>query len=336
MQQDFNKYQQIYWAFTQLCNDNCDHCYNNSGPQGERMSEEECLAVVDNLPNHLERLILSGGEPLAERKVLFSILHKLKEKYQNRLFITLQFNGDLLTPKILQRLLDFGVDRFSIASIDRYHKKQGERKEVLTELFESHGIRFVEGQPAITKAELTETNRNDFTYGFFGATEDMWLGGNWARGRAIQNNIWKKDGTHNFCAIHSGAIGFMEPEEEQVQELSIQLWKINPCCPGTTEPLGDARKEKIADVLQRASKSEIMQKLNTGNAWGMGESIGISEEQARQRSKDFKNICLWCDEFFAKYYNIRNLRERTPQTTKPADFKPARMENRVSVIKTNS
>ena len=45
-------------------------------------------------------------------------------------------------------------------------------------------------------------------------------------------------------------------------EISIQLWKINPCCPGTKFPLGDARKEKVADVLHRISKMEVFQKLN--------------------------------------------------------------------------
>ncbi|AEV33865.1 radical SAM superfamily enzyme [Owenweeksia hongkongensis DSM 17368] len=336
MTQNFNKYQQIYWAFTQLCNDHCDHCYNSSGPHGERMSEEECLAVVDNLPDQLERLILSGGEPLAERKVLFSILDKLKEKYENRLFITIQFNGDLLTPKILKQLLDKGVDRFSIASIDRYHKKQGERKEILAELFESHGTRFTEGQPAVTKAELAKTNRNDPTFGFFGATEDMWLGGNWARGRAMDNNIWKKDGSHNFCAIHSGAIGFLEPEEEQVQEMSIQLWKINPCCPGTVEPLGDARVEKVAEVLQRATKSEVIQKLNKGDAWGMGESIGISEGYAKQRSNHLQSICLWCDDFFKNHYDIKELKERKRQKIDEAGFIPEKMQSRISIRNSNT
>ena len=228
MDKSFNHYEQIYWAFTQLCNDHCDHCYNNSGPQGERMSEKDCLKVVENLPDGLERLILSGGEPLAERKLLFTILERLKQKYDNRLFLTLQFNGDLLTPKILERLINDGVDRFSIASIDRYHKKQGKRMDELKALFESHNVEFIQGQPALTKTDLQNNARTHKTFGFFGATEDMWLGGNWARGRAMEHDIWKKDGTHNFCAIHSGAIGFLEPQGDQVQELSIQLWKINP------------------------------------------------------------------------------------------------------------
>ena len=62
---DFNHIESVYWVFTQLCNDKCDHCYNLSGPQGARISEEDCLNIIDNLPDSVERLILSGGEPLA-------------------------------------------------------------------------------------------------------------------------------------------------------------------------------------------------------------------------------------------------------------------------------
>lgn len=311
MRNDFNQYDQIYWVFTQLCNDKCIHCYNNSGPEGTRISEADCMAIIDNLPDRLKKLILSGGEPLAEKTLLYKILERLGQKYIGKdLHISLQFNGDLLTDEILEKLIKLGVNHFSIASIDRYHKKQGERKEALSEIFESHGIQLREGQPKLSRKERMNMLPTHLTYGFFGATEDMWLGGNWARGRAMEYDIWKKDGDHNFCAIHSGAIGFMGHESNDVmQELSIQLWKVNPCCPGTVEPLGDARKEKIADIVRRMSKHEVMKKLNLGNIYAVGESIGISEEYGRQRSRELGNVCLWCDEFFTKHYDIKTAKK---------------------------
>jgi len=307
MKSNFEEYYCIYWVFTQLCNDHCDHCYNSSGPQGTRISEADCMAIIGNLPTGLKQIILSGGEPLADKKLLYAILDELARKYDNKLFITLQFNGDLLNTKVLQTLIEKGVDRYSIASIDRYHKKQGARKEELSELFKSKGIEFVEDQPKIT----TEAKENDIlsrplSYGFFGATEDMWLGGNWARGRALEKDLWKKDGTHNFCAIHSGARGFLGHESKDVmQELSIQLWKINPCCPGTKVPMGDARKEKVSEVLQRMSKHEVMQKLNQGDIYGVGESIGISAKEGLERAIATGNVCLWCDEFFGNCYDMK-------------------------------
>ena len=116
---DFNHVESIYWVFTQLCNDKCDHCYNLSGPQGTRISETDCLNIIDNLPESAERLILSGGEPLAEKKKLYLILDRLKEKYAGKTQVMLQTNGDLLNEEILDTLIEKGVTRFDIASIDR-------------------------------------------------------------------------------------------------------------------------------------------------------------------------------------------------------------------------
>ena len=33
---------------------------------------------------------------------------------------------------------------------------------------------------------------------------------------------------------------------ESIYWVFTQLWKINPCCPGTKDPLGDARIEKVS------------------------------------------------------------------------------------------
>src|SRR5262245_49813111 len=276
MKSDFNHCESLYWVFTQLCNDVCDHCYNLSGPEGSRISEEECLAIIKNLPDRIDRLILSGGEPLAERKKLYLILEAIKEKYADNTQIMLQTNGDLLTPEILDTLIQKGVTRFDVASIDLYHKYKGERKEALTQLFKSRGMSDENPDPLIEKETYLKKDR--ISFGFWGATEDMWLGGNWARGRAIQKGIWKKSPMHNFCAILSGARGFLGGAEDIPQEISIQLWKINPCCPGTIEPMGDARKEKVADVLLRVSQSGIFQKLNEGDPWRMGEYLGVTED----------------------------------------------------------
>lgn len=295
----------VYWVFTQVCNDKCDHCYNMSGPQGSRMTEEECMAVIDNLPDKIDRLILSGGEPLAEREKLYKILDRLKEKYGDTTQIMLQTNGDLLDGEKLDTLIEKGVTRFDIASIDRYHKAKGERLEVLADLFKSRGVSDDEPEPLVKKDNYLQKHR--LTWGHWGATEDMWLGGNWARGRALEMDIWNKDPQHNFCAILSGGIGFLDGAEGIPQEISIQLWQINPCCPGTKQPLGDARIEKVSDILEKVSKSEIFQWLNQGNPWKMGESIGITEDYAKQRTEAMRNICLWCDEFFEKHYDIREL-----------------------------
>ncbi|MEY4905271.1 MAG: hypothetical protein RLZZ292_3086 [Bacteroidota bacterium] len=306
---NFNHCESLYWVFTQLCNDKCDHCYNLSGPQGARISEVECLQIIENLPDQIDRIILSGGEPLADKKLLYRILDRLNEKFGDRTQIMLQTNGDLLNGEILDTLIEKGVSRFDIASIDRYHKHAGDRLMALADLFDSRGVNGEDKDPLIEK-ETFLVKAHPLSWGYWGATEEMWLGGNWARGRAIEKNIWKRDATHNFCKILSGGVGFLSGAEGIPQEISIQLWRVNPCCPGTYKAMGDARTEKISDVLARVSTSPIFQKINEGDPLSMGESIGISKEFATNRTNDLQNICLWCDEFFKDYFDIATLRSR--------------------------
>ena len=297
----FETYESIYWVFTQACNDVCDHCYNDSGPEGARITLDECLAIVPNLPESLGRLILSGGEPLVEWNKLIAILGAVRESYGDRTQVMLQTNGDLLTPERLDALLGAGVSRFDIASIDRFHKHAGSRKAALEALFVSRGMTGDEPDPLIARENYLKPGRA--SYGFWGATDDLWLGGNWARGRALPKNVWRRDGRHNFCAILSGARGFLGGTDLP-QELSIQLWKINPCCPGTLRPMGDARTEKISAVLERVASLPVWRKLNDGDPYGMGESLGVSSETGLERAVALKNVCLWCDEFFGQHPEI--------------------------------
>ena len=306
MNTDFNHIESVYWVFTQLCNDICDHCYNDSGPKGARLSEEECMAIIENLPDKMDRLILSGGEPLADKKLLYKILDRLKEKYQGETQIMLQTNGDLINERILDSLIEKGVTRIDIASIDRFHKFAGQRLEMLKALFKSRGMSDEVAAPLVTKDIFLK--KDSLSFGYWGANEEMWLGGNWARGRAMKKNLWLKDPEHNFCSILSGAKGFLGGTELP-QEISIQLWKINPCCPGTLYPLGDARKEKVADVLLRVSKMKVFQMLNEGEPWKMGEHMGISEEDAKTKTRELKNICLYCDYFFEHHLHSNTLEE---------------------------
>lgn len=304
----FDHFESVYWVFTQLCNDRCDHCYNDSGPQGARISTEECLAVVGNLPSKIDRLILSGGEPLTERAKLYAILDAVRARYGDATQIMLQTNGDLLDGKILDELIAHGVTRIDIASIDRYHKHAGTRKGVLEELFRSRGMVDDATKPLIEKDAYL--HKESLSYGFWGADENFWIGGNWARGQAMRTGTWLNNGRHNFCAVLSGARGFLGGTELP-QEISIQLWKINPCCPGTLHPLGDARTEKVAEVIERVAKSPIFKKLNEGDPYAMGESIGISREHGTDRAVALENVCLWCDEFFDKHFDVKALASRS-------------------------
>lgn len=299
--QDFNYIPSVYWVFTQLCNDTCSHCYNLSGPRGERMSLEDCLKIVQHLPDQIDRLILSGGEPLAEKQLLYEILKAIQEKYGDTTRVMLQTNGDLLTDKILDKLLSLGVCRFDIASIDRYHTHKNNHLSNLRSIFQKRNI------PCDNDDNTSYFLQEDvISWGYWGATEDLWLGGNWARGRALETNTWTQNPAHNFCAIHSGARNFLGGHDDVTQEISIQLWKINPCCPGTKYPMGDARKEKISEILSKVSSHPVFMALNDGEPLKMGEHLGVSPIDAEKQTEKLKNICLYCDQFFTNHMSEWN------------------------------
>jgi hypothetical protein len=265
------------------------------------MSLEDCLKIVQHLPDQIDRLILSGGEPLAEKHLLYEILKAIQEKYDDTTRVMLQTNGDLLTDKILDKLLSLGVCRFDIASIDRYHTHKNNHLSILRSIFQKRNI------PCDNDDNTSYFLQEDvISWGYWGATEDLWLGGNWARGRALETNTWTQNPAHNFCAIHSGARNFLGGHDDVTQEISIQLWKINPCCPGTKYPMGDARKEKISEILSKVSSHPVFMALNDGEPLKMGEHLGVSLIEAKKQTEELKNICLYCDQFFTNHMSEWN------------------------------
>lgn len=292
----------IYWVITHNCNDQCDHCYNASAPKGVTLTEEEAEAIIANFPDpeHApHRVIISGGEPLVARGLLYFVLDRLYERYGNATQYMLQTNGDMLKGEILDELLERHVTRIDIASIDRFHRKKGERAALLQELMESRGMTYDNEGALVSNERLTKPA---LSFSMWGANEEFWIGGNWPRGRAISTSVWLSEPEHNFCAITSGAIGFAGGDEQHPQEVAIQLYNLYPCCPGTKMPLADLRKDRLIDAVERVISHPMWQALNRGEPWEMGVYKGISPEQARTRTNELGSICLWCDEFFARYY----------------------------------
>ena len=125
----------IYWVFTHRCNLRCAHCYNFSRPEGPTISRAEADAVLDHLPEHANRYILSGGEPLVELDLLLYLLRRGRARYPEAR-VSIQTNGDLLDDRTLELLLETGIHHIAIASADQYHPRPDGKFEALRERFE--------------------------------------------------------------------------------------------------------------------------------------------------------------------------------------------------------
>ena len=216
------------------------------------------------------------------------------EFYENKVPIFVQTNGDLLNEKKLETLLKLGVNRIDITSLDRFHKFQGSRENHLRDLFHKAGM---------VHADQYQEGSNQVTFTMWGATEDLWLGGNWARGRALENNLYLNNPEHNFCEIWSGAKDFLNPESGR-QEIHIQLATLYPCCPTTSIALGDARLKPIQELLTQASEEATWQVLNQGKIEELGSHRGLSKDYIQSRIHELGNVCLWCDEYFEKHHKV--------------------------------
>lgn len=108
----------IVWNFTNVCNLNCVHCYQDAHRAlPDELTLEERLHVIDELDqNNVASLAFSGGEPLMHKDFweVAAYAHK------KGLHISVATNGTLITKEVAARLKEVGVNyvEISIDSVD--------------------------------------------------------------------------------------------------------------------------------------------------------------------------------------------------------------------------
>ena len=165
-------------------------------------------------------------------------------------------------------------------------------------LFRAHGM--VPGETLADTAGTDSGERGPVVYAFWGATEDLWIGPLWPRGRARKYRLSKAGPDTDFCGNWSGARGFLDYRAAGC-EVNVQLADVYPCCPMTCRPIGSLLTEPLIGILDRCAQHPVYRALNEGRPEAMGESLGISETTGRQRTRELGNHCLWCDEFFVRH-----------------------------------
>lgn len=100
---------------TTKCNFKCKHCCNDSSKinQDNLTKEEICKLITDLSAMGVERLGITGGEPLCD-EFIFYYLDYIKDKIPT---VTLSTNGYLMNEEIAQKLIQYNVMKFSV-SID--------------------------------------------------------------------------------------------------------------------------------------------------------------------------------------------------------------------------
>lgn len=288
--------QSIYWVITRNCTQRCSHCYIASESGGESLSLDDAERIVHRFPEQVNQVIIGGGETLLVKSLLYKVLDALYAKFGDGTRCMIQTNGDLLNERTVEELLEYRVCGIDVFGMDEFHNNRHSREELGLTL-RSKGVKYLEFPNMVDE----DGNVPIAAYSFWGATPDLWLGGVWPRGRAVDSELWTRKPSHDFCDGWSGALGFLDDNTPQ-QEINVRLSQAFPCCPATKVPLGDLREEPVLDILDQYRDNPVFRALNRGEPDAMGVAQGITVDIARKRIDELGSCCLWCDEFFGKYY----------------------------------
>ncbi len=329
----------IYYVLCWHCHRRCKHCYEARFRPYVRDALEDVVSEAErnaprivahlppkmmyrdwhhpmpdgNLAERRGRIILSGGDVLTEpvrERVLYPTLRAIRARYQavGGVNMVVQTTGDLLTPTIIDELLDCGVWMISVAGLDDYHVgMQGDGSQRLLDRlegwFHAAGIRR-SGVQADERAWMDEAGP---VYSAFGATEDAWIGKLWPRGRAWENSLSKAGLGDNFCNAWSGGLNFLDYGRSG-SEVSIDpSGDVFPCCLKTAHPLGNLVEEPLLEILDSLAGHPALEAINAGKPERMGLHAGWSVERfvdaAHTQMPDgraYANLCIGCDRFFAE------------------------------------
>lgn len=328
----------IYYVLCWHCHRRCKHCYEERFRPYIRdelesvvaEAERNAPAIVANLPprmTYLEavanpapgaarfiektgKIIISGGDVLTDpvrERLLYPTLEAITAKYRNQggIKIVVQTTGDLLTPVIIDELLQRGVWSISISGMDDFHVgMEGDKKislaDKVTAMLEDAGVK-----NANDLGERSERVKEEGPiFSMFGATEESWIGKLWPRGRAWENNLSKATMADNFCDAWSGGLNFLNYNYAG-SEVSIDpTGDVYPCCIKTAHPLGNLTEEPLLDVLDDLAGQPEFEAINAGKPERMGLSHGWDIETFMDAcvtqtpaGDEYANLCIGCDKF---------------------------------------
>jgi radical SAM protein with 4Fe4S-binding SPASM domain len=110
------------WNFTNQCNLNCRHCYQDSGHKAlpNELTLEEKLDVVDQMGEmYVAMVAIAGGEPTLSR----DLLPVLKRCSQHGMHTSVATHGGTITPKLAAQLAEAGAKYIEI-SLDSVHAEK--------------------------------------------------------------------------------------------------------------------------------------------------------------------------------------------------------------------
>lgn len=136
----------LYLEITRNCSFECEHCL-----RGNKENKNMSLATLENILKdikHIKRLLLSGGEPLINIKLLEELPELIKKYNITIEEIGIITNGTIMSPRHLIALdsLSKCCDRFSFfLSNDLFHRLEGHRlglEDIIVRNYDTYNKRY--------------------------------------------------------------------------------------------------------------------------------------------------------------------------------------------------
>ncbi len=330
----------IYYVITWACRRACPHCYDERFrpyPAAElheltRRSRDSFPKIIENFPETLlytdledqqedgtfgrktGRIVVSGGEVLLDpvrTEVLYPLLEALNSRYANRggVKLVVQTAGDLLSPAIVQDLLERNVWMISVSSLDDFHGVLlNEGREAfrarLETMFKASGM----AQSGLQSTVRKWSDEEGPVYSFFGATPDAWIGKLWPSGRAWANGLSSATFKDNFCSNWSGGLNFLNVGFSGSEVAIDPDGNLFPCCRKTRLPYGNLKEEPLLDILRSLAGRPEFEALAMGHPERMGLVHGVDlprfielSRLTNPKGEAYANPCIGCDRIHERF-----------------------------------
>ena len=296
------------FAVTRKCPFECRRCFFCGSKDGESIDIESAREIVGNLPNDLEAITLSGGEPFANIELLFGVLREINNRDLPELHqICILTTGSWAVSRgyvkeVVERLLDLGVNMFAIGAFDRWHYEAGLSKELperlVAVLKEDFGA-----------IEPHSENNEDILRQLYSHALNV-------RPRAnelavpVGRGMWalKDDEKGMFPSQLSTPLfmcrGFLNTSYGYAYYVNFN-GELHFCANFSAMPLGNLRDETFDSMLHRAKDNQLLQMIHQGDVVAFAERyFGLTMEDTERGLKNWSK-CGLCVRLFVEYFKDR-------------------------------
>lgn len=296
------------FAVTRECPFECRRCFFCGSKDRESIDIASAREIIGILPNDLEAITLSGGEPFANIELLFDVLREISNRDFSELhqicILTTGFwavSRDYVK-RVVERSLDLGVNMFAIGAFDRWHYEAGLEREL----------------PERLVAVLKED---------FGAIEPHSESNEDILRQLYSHSLYVRPMANELAVPVVRGMWALKDDEKGMfpSKLSTSLFmcrdflntscgyayyvnlngELHFCANFSAMPLGNLRDETFDSILRSAKDNQLLQMIHRGDMVAFAERyFGLSMEETERGLKN-RSKCGLCTRLFVEYFKDR-------------------------------